>query len=127
MANGDIAAAKGIPLVSPTGLVKNGYDEINRALDVIVLEDNKVKAAIVPVAKGGTGTDNVGQARINLEVPTDQTGSHLTFTTPGAGRLSYQGPDFAFPTRLANYDEIAHLQNVINALLARVAALESRP
>lgn len=69
MANGDIAAAAGIPVVPATGKVKMGYDEINRALDLIVTEDNKVKAAVTAIAKGGTGATAAAAAAVNLNVP----------------------------------------------------------
>ena len=90
MANGDIAAGAGITLVPPSstgegtpGKVQMGYDQMNRILDTIVLEDNKVKAMLTP--------EGIDAAR-------DLTALGLAFSSPYFGRLVFQIPTLAFPT-----------------------------
>lgn len=77
MANGDIAASLGIPLVAPTDDVREGYDQINRSLDVTAQHMQSGthpftaitgrSAALVPNKSGGNvqgDLDFLGQ-RIN--------------------------------------------------------------
>lgn len=52
MANGDIAAAAGIPKVDSTDDRRMGYDEINRALDQIVIRTRP--KAVFKVSRGAT-------------------------------------------------------------------------
>jgi hypothetical protein len=113
MANGDIAAAAGIAIVPPTAKVKMGYDEINRALDTIVTEDNKIKAAVVPVAKGGTGSTTAPAARTALGVTPqniqaiENSGAYWTKIGYNGVRLQWDVPGYVFPVELANLSDIA--------------------
>jgi hypothetical protein len=139
MANGDIAAAAGIPKVPPTALVKLGYDEINRALDVIVTEDNKVKARVTPIANGGTAATTAAAAATNLKVPawTDVAPAgnviNSKITRYGAtGKLQVTGCTDPYDVTPKGYvDAVAALladaAERIDALTARVAALEKKP
>jgi hypothetical protein len=119
MTNGDIAGAAGIILVPPSsvgegtpGKVQMGYDQMNRILDTIVLEDNKIKATLTPEG---------------LDAARDLTEKGLAFSSPYFGRLRFQIPDLAFPTELANVGDLAALLNRLDELTARVEALERPP
>ncbi len=68
MANGDRAAAAGIEIVAPTDDLRNGYDEINRALDLIVEERTRSR----PVSAGGTGGTTQAAARDGIGAASKQ-------------------------------------------------------
>lgn len=73
MANGDIAASIGIPTLAATDDKRDGWDEINRALDVIaqhIISGTHPASAItsgtLPVTRGGTGAATTASARTAL-------------------------------------------------------------
>lgn len=53
MANGDIAAAAGLPVVAPTADIRLGYDEINKTRDQLV---QRTPATYANAAKVGGRT-----------------------------------------------------------------------
>jgi hypothetical protein len=125
MANGDIAAGAGWPIVPSTALVKMGYDEINLTRDLA--------AGVTPVTRGGTGATNAAEAVANLgAVPANQvydfTGS-IFYKIPrydGNGRLICATPALdneAAPKAYVDTRLRAAL-NLITALTARVDELE---
>lgn len=85
MAVGDDATAAGYPLVPNTGasgLVKDGYTEINRTRDFVA----QVKAlivAVLPITAGGTGATTAAAAKANLGIrygtanPSDAVGGNV--------------------------------------------------
>lgn len=71
MANGDIAAAAGIPKVDATDDRRLGYDEINRALDLIVTTRAALLAGdglvpIIPASVAGPGITMDAAGRITI-------------------------------------------------------------
>jgi hypothetical protein len=142
MANGDIAAAAGIPIVPPTALVKDGYDQINRALDVVVTQDNIIKGTVHPIAKGGTGATTASQAKTNLGLPnvavSNDGGGNLTLGAIGGNRVHIVSPGYVTDNVLAYTTDVTALSaellpvietqaRLIAALELRLAALEKKP
>ena len=85
MAVGDDALAAGYPLVTSTGatgLVKDGYTEINRTRDFVAQVKNLI-VAIRPVSAGGTGPSDASTAKQNLGIrfgtanPSDAVGGNV--------------------------------------------------
>jgi hypothetical protein len=134
MANGDIAATRGIALVPPTGPVKNGYDEINRALDVVVLQDQEREAAmlarVVPIAQGGTGQTAVPAGIHALRGVENDGAGNLRIGAIGGNRVRVINPGYVTDNTLAYVGDLtalsAELLPVIEALQALVATLEDR-
>jgi hypothetical protein len=142
MANGDYAAAHGIPPVPPTALVKMGYDEINRSLDLIVWEDDQIRATVHPIAKGGTGATTAAQAKTNLGLPnvavSNDGAGVLTLGAIGGNRVHIVSPGYVTDNTLAYLGDVTALsaellpvieglQALVETLQARVAALEKKP
>jgi hypothetical protein len=115
LAHGDIAAAEGIAIVPPTALVADGYDEINRTLDTIVIQDNRIRNDVGPTV-----------ADVNAASPT--AGAMLLVRWNAEGRI--QAVDPAAPADVASkhYVDVttAKALALINALVQRVVALEAR-
>lgn len=68
MANGDAAAAAGMDVVASTGLVKDGYSEINKSRDYVAMFGGAAGSPI-PLSRGGTGAATAAAARAALNVP----------------------------------------------------------
>lgn len=112
MANGDAAAAEGIPLVpssSPSpggpGKVRMGYDQMNRILDVIVAWGLKPATAL-GISRGGTGATTAAAARTALDVP-----SWSNVAPPGN----------VFNNQIARFSSAGRLQVVTPATSSDVA------
>lgn len=76
MAIGDAALAAGMQLVPGTTLAKDIDQEINRTRDYIATN----AGVILPVAKGGTGSNTAAGARVALGVPADTAVVHRSGT-----------------------------------------------
>jgi hypothetical protein len=82
MAVGDDAVAAGLPLVPATGLVEEGYIEINRTRDEVA-QARALVLPVWPITRGGTGAANAAGARSNFgiftgtDAPSDVVGGNV--------------------------------------------------
>lgn len=59
MAIGDKAAAKGLPVVAPTGKVNVGYENINAVADALADEMDRFRVTQSDPASAGTVADGI--------------------------------------------------------------------
>lgn len=139
MAVGDAAAAAGMALVSG-GEPANTLDTIENQTRDYIAQRTQVPGTPLPIALGGTGADNTSQAVINLNVvawayvaPPGQVFAGQIARFSDAGRLQVVDPATEYDVANVHWVEIRLLQRdadileLIDALTARVAALEKKP
>lgn len=108
MAIGDDAVAAGMDLVLGSALANTLDTEVNKTRDYIAQRTS----AVVPIAKGGTGSTTAPAARTALGITPDNIGAPntsavgLKFTSPQFDRLSFEIPGLAFPHTLAHLTDI---------------------
>jgi hypothetical protein len=134
MANGDDAALAGMDVVPSIALVKDGFSDINLSRDYTANGSTYwMPGVTLPIERGGHGASTAAGARTALVVP-ESAGPNNP--APGKapvyndfGRIAAQ--DGVNPLELVNKRQLdAHLfavQQLIDALVDRVAALEAKP
>lgn len=108
MANGDAAAAFGFDIVLPSDAVQDGYDEINKSRDYIA---NHATSGTHSAAQITSGV--LGAARLPV-IQVDKGGTGATTAADARTNLG-----------AAAATAITDLQNQIDALEARIEALEN--
>lgn len=108
MANGDAASALGYDIVLPSGAVQDGYDEINKSRDYIANHVTSGTHSAAQITSGVLGADRIPVIQVT-KGGTGATTAETARTNLGAAAAA----------------DITDLQNQIDALEARIAALET--
>ena len=108
MANGDAAAALGMDVVLPSDAVQDGYDEINKSRDYLANHITSGTHSAAQITSGVLAADRI---------PVIQVSKGGTAATTAAAARTNLGAAAA--------TDITNLQAQIDALEARIEALES--